>query len=215
MMHAPKFALEVASHFIALVNSSFLADCGVTDLVNVVLCCPSPTTIKSIMFDEAVDTILLEKKRMKNINLTLLGDKGEDENKRGGAASFVILVAMYNAKLSRVRVTCIGIQGAGNTSVDLAVGIDHCLKVFDYGDARVKLSNHTTDAGGGGTRLDLMLKLGEVNRVKNMETYIYSTCALHGLNLCLSTPTTETMGYGGLLKRNALQLLHNAYSLSQ
>jgi len=62
MMHTPKFALEVASHFIALVITSFLADCSVTDLVNAALCCLSSTTIKHIMFDEAVDTILLEKK---------------------------------------------------------------------------------------------------------------------------------------------------------
>jgi len=121
---------------------------------------------------------------------------------------------MHDAKLNRVRVTCIGIQGAGNNSVDAVVGIYHCLKVFDYGDARMKLSNHTIDAGGGGTRRDLMLKLGEVNRVKNMETYIYSTCALRGLNLYLSTPTTKTMGDGGSLKRNELQLLYTAYNLS-
>merc|ERR1740124_2151170 len=72
MMHAPKFALEVASYFIALVIVSFLADCGVTDIVNATLCCPSPTTIKHIIFDEAVDTILLENKRMKNKNLPFL-----------------------------------------------------------------------------------------------------------------------------------------------
>jgi len=112
---------------------------------------------------------------MKNKNLILLVDKGEGESKRGGAASFIKLVAMHDAKLNRVRVTFIGIQGAGNTSVDAVVVIDHCLKVYDYGDARVKLSNYTTDACGGGTRRDLMLKLGEFYRVKNMETYIYST----------------------------------------
>jgi len=146
---------------------------------------------------------------------SLLGDKGEGESKRGGVVSFVKLVVMHDAKLNRVRVNCIGIQGAGNTSVDADVGIYHCLIFFDYGDARMKLSNHTTDAGGGGTRRDLMLKLGEINRAKNMETYIYSTCALHGLDLCLSTTTTKTMGDGDLLKRNALQLLHAAYNLSQ
>jgi len=152
---------------------------------------------------------------MKNTNLTLPGNKGEGEKKRGGATSFVKLIAMHDAKLNHVRVTCIWIQGAENTSVDAAVGIDHCLKVFDYGGARVKLSNHTTDAGGGGTRRNLMLKLGEVNRVKNMEMYIHSTCVLPGLNICLSTPTTKTMGDGGLLKRNALQLLYTAYNFSQ
>ena len=103
---------------------------------------------------------------MKNKNLTLLGNKGEDVSKRGGATSFVKLVAMHDAKLNRVRVACIGIQGTGNTNIDAAVGIDYCLIFFDYDDARVKLSNHTTDAGGGGTWRDLMLKLGKVIRVK-------------------------------------------------
>lgn len=51
--------------------------------------------------------------------------------------------------------------------------------------------------------------------MKSREEYVYTTCALYGLNLCLSSPTTKTMGDGGLLKRNALQLLHTAYNLLQ
>ena len=44
---------------------------------------------------------------------------------------------------------------------------------------------------------------------------MYTTCTLYGLSLCLSSPTTLTMGDGGLLKRNALQCLHTAYNLAQ
>ena len=54
-----------------------------------------------------------------------------------------------------------------------------------------------------------------MDRVKNESGYMYPTCALHGLNLALSSPTTLTMGDGGLLKRNAIQCLHSAYNLSQ
>lgn len=162
MMHAPKIALEVVSHFVTLIITSFLADCGITDLESVALCCPSPTTIKCIMLDEGVDTISLETKRMKNTNITLLGNKGEGESKRCGAASFVRLVVMHDAKQN-------------HASVDAAVGIDHFLNFYDYGDAMVILSKHTNNVGIGGTWRDLALKLSKVNRAKNMETYIYTT----------------------------------------
>ena len=48
-----------------------------------------------------------------------------------------------------------------------------------------------------------------------MNRSIYTTCALHGLNLCPSSPITLIMGDGGLLKSNVLQCLHTAYNLSQ
>ena len=144
----------------------------------------------------------------------MLADKGEGENKRNGA-SFVKLLARYDETRSRVKVTSVGIQSAGNTSVKAAEGIDHALQVYDYADdSRVLLSNHGTDAGGGGTREDLLRKLQSVNRVKNILEYIFTTCALHGLNLCLSSPATLTIGDGGLLKRNVIQCLHIAYNMS-
>ena len=136
--------------------------------------------------------------------LSLLADKGEGENKRNGA-SFVKLLARYDETRRRVKVTSIGIQSAGNTSIDAAEGIDHALKVYDYPDDSILLSNHGTDAGGGGTREDLLRKLHSVNRVHNLNEYIFTTCALHGLNLCLSSPATLTIGDGGLLKRNTIQ----------
>ena len=48
-----------------------------------------------------------------------------------------------------------------------------------------------------------------------MNEYNWTTCALHALNLTLSSPTEVTLGLGGLGKRTALQLLHSAYNLSQ
>ena len=155
------------------------------------------------MIDEGVDIIYLEKTTMKGNSIILLADKGEDSKKRGGAA-FVKLVARWDSIKKRVRVLCLGIQGAGNSSMDAAEAVDHALLIYDFDDQRVLLANHGTDAGGGGTRRDLLLKLCEVKRVMNVLEYIYTTCALHGLNLCLSSPITLTMGGGGLLKRNDL-----------
>ena len=44
---------------------------------------------------------------------------------------------------------------------------------------------------------------------------MYTTYALHALNLCLSSSTPLTMGDGGLLKHTALRCLHTAYNLAQ
>ena len=74
-----------------------------------------------------------------------------------------------------------------------AEAVDHALLIYDFDDQRVLLANHGTDTGGGGTQTDLFLKLCEVNRVMTLLEYIYPTCALHGLNLCLSLWPSETL----------------------
>ena len=213
MMHAPKLGLETAVNMIPLIIASFLTDCGL-DLEDVATSSPSASTLKRIMNDEAVDTIYTERRDMKGLPLTLLADKGDGQSKRG-TAYFIKLAARMDESRNRVKVTCIGIQGAGDSSIDAATAIDHALKVFDCPDSRVLFSGHGTDAGGGGTRADLLQKLIAVNRVRNSMFYTWTTCALHGLSLCLSSPTTRTMGKGGLLKRTVLQLLHSACNLSQ
>ena len=149
MMHAPKLALETCANLIVLSTASFLADCGLNSrLQDVALACASATTLKNVMLRDAVDTMEIEKKAMQPNALSLLTDKGEGENKRNGA-SFAKLLARYDETRSRVKVTSIGIQSAGNTSVDAAEGIDHALQVYGYADdSRILLSNHRTDAGG-------------------------------------------------------------------
>ena len=92
MMHCPKFSLEIASSFIALVIASFLADIGLNSFLdNIPEVTPSSGTLKNVMIDEGVDTIYLEKTAMKGNFITLLADKGQGSKKRGGA-SFVKLV---------------------------------------------------------------------------------------------------------------------------
>ena len=93
MMHCPKFSLEIASTFIALIIAYFLADIGLNSFLDSVPeVTPSAGTLKNVMVDEGVDTIYLEKTAMKGNSITLLADKGEGSKKRGGAA-FVKLVA--------------------------------------------------------------------------------------------------------------------------
>ena len=168
MMHAPKLGLETAANMIPLIIASFLTDSGL-DLEDVATSSPSANTLKRIMIDEAVDTIYTERRDMKGLPLTLLADKGDGDSKRG-TASLIKLVARMDELRNRVKVTCIGIQGAGDSSIDAATAIDHALKVYDYPDSRMLFSGHGTDAGGGGTREDLLQKLIAVNRVRKFNS---------------------------------------------
>ena len=66
MMHCPKFSLEIASTFIALVIASFLADIGLNSLLdNVPEVTPSAGTLKNVMIDEGVNIIYLKKQQQK------------------------------------------------------------------------------------------------------------------------------------------------------
>ena len=215
MMHVPKLALESAERFIVLVICWFLADIGfnnsLSDIANMT---PSASTLKEVMVEEAIDTIIIEREDMRGIPLGVMCDKGEGEKKRNGA-SFVKLVPRFDVKTDKIKVTCIGIQSAGNFSVDAAEGVDHAMKPYDHEEETLQFSVQGTDAGGGGTRIDLANKLESCGRVKELTEYIWSTCSLHGMNITLSSPTNLIMGDGGLLKRNALQCLHTAYNLAQ
>ena len=215
MMHVPKLALESAERFIVLVLCWFMADLGLLHMLSSIpAISPSANTLKDIMVEEAIDTIVIEREDMKGVPLGLMCDKGEGEKKRNGA-SFVKLVPRFDKTTNKIKVTCIGIQSAGNFSVDAAEGVDHALKPYDHDNQLLQFEVQGTDAGGGGTRKDLADKLESRGRVKEYVEYIWSTCALHGLNLTLSSPTNLIMGDGGLLKRTALQCLHTAYNLAQ
>ena len=71
---------------------------------------------------------------------------------------------------------CIGIQGSGNSGIDVAGKIDHALQLHDFIDNCALLSKHGADAGGGGRRRDLLLKLCDFNQVMHVPEYVYTTC---------------------------------------
>ena len=213
MMHVSKLALEGAEILIALSVGSFLVNCRF-DASIVSHCTPSAAMLKSIMIDEAVETILMDQIEIQPKPLTILADKGDGQTKQGDA-NFVKLVARYNDNRNKVKVTLIRIQSAINTSSNAAGEVDHAPCLFDTDDHRFVLSNDGTDAGGGWTRMDFGLKLSEIGRVRNIEEYLASTCILHGINLTLASPTLLTMGEGALLRCNLGQVLHTAYNLSR
>ena len=154
MVHAPKLGLEVTENMIPLIISSFLTGCGV-NLEDVATSSPSARTLKWIMINEAVDTVYLERQAMRGVPLALLADKGNGHVKRG-SESFLKLAAQMDEERDHVKVTCIGIQGAGESTVKAAAAIDHALKVYSYINSPVQFSGNGTDAGGSGTQEDLL-----------------------------------------------------------
>ena len=160
-----------------------------------------------------MDTVYLENQEMRGVPLILLDNKCDGHGNQG-STYFVKLVAQMDEVRDRIKVTCIWIQGADNSTVEAAAVIDCALKVYDYIDSLVQFSGYGTDAGGSGTQEDLLQKLVTLDRVCNLGECVWTTCSLHGLNIYLSLPTTMTMVEGGLLNFTALQLLHLADSLS-
>lgn len=62
MIHCPNISLEIASHFIALVAASLLADIGLNNILNkFAIISPSAGTLKKLMILKGVDTIYLRK----------------------------------------------------------------------------------------------------------------------------------------------------------
>ena len=66
-------------------------------------------------------------------------------------------------------------------------------------------------SGGGGVTFSLKQQLAAKNRT--YPHYIVGRCSIHAIQLMLGNPMKSIFGDGGLLKRNALQLLHSAYNL--
>ena len=75
------------------------------------------------MINETVDIILTGKREMTGKPIILMCNKGDGDRKQGGA-SFVKLLARWSEEATRVRVTPVGIETAGNTTKSGADVID-------------------------------------------------------------------------------------------
>lgn len=71
----------------------------------------------------------------------------------------------------------------------------------------------TTDSGGGGTGDSLYYHMEKMNLCAPDEKYLVGFCCLHTLQLTLCNALEQTIGFGGLGKRNAMQAIHSFYDL--
>ena len=93
----------------------------------------------------------------------------------------------YSSKKERVKAICFGIESAGNTSKDVAQGINHSLNLFEYNNDGIQLDldSSTTDTGGRGTNISLIKAFEEVERAVHTCNYNWVNCTLHAMNLML------------------------------
>ena len=213
MLHAPKAGVETMEKVIMLSAAAFAANIGISeeDLPNISKISPSSTTLKQLLVKLAVESVLMTSEEIKDKQLGLICDKGEDKST---GASFVKLLSFYCRENKRVKVTCFGIKHAGSTSDAAAHAIDHSLKLFElHGEICLVITSSTTDAGGGGVNRSLYISLVARGRAVEGVNYLHPTCCLHAMNLMLSVPCETLLGTGGLKKRTFLQVLHTAYTL--
>ena len=146
-----------------------------------------------------------------HVRIYLASDKG---NKRG-ISHFVKYICFWCSKTDRVKKQLLDIDGSGGTSAACAEAVDFSMKKIDDLINRILLHGQITDAGGGGTGKSFKRELEIKNRIVRSlyDEYLSATCGLHGINLTLKNPVKILMGEGGLMGRNALQLLHSAYNL--
>ena len=70
-------------------------------------------------------------------------DKGEGEKRRDDA-SCLKLVSRFNKDKERVKGACIGIQSAGDFSIDVAQGVDYGLKLYDSSNHIIIMQSMTS-----------------------------------------------------------------------
>ena len=98
IIQCPKVGGEALESIISLSVADFLADLDVPSLLpNVPFVCPSRNTLKSILVEEAADTILLECHELQDKPVGIICDKGEGESHRNGVY-FVKLMPRYERK---------------------------------------------------------------------------------------------------------------------
>ena len=76
IIQCPKVGGEALESIISLSVADFLADLDVPSLLpNVPFVCPSRNTLKSILVEEAADTILLERHKLQDKPVRIMCDK--------------------------------------------------------------------------------------------------------------------------------------------
>ena len=85
-------------------------------------------------------------------------DKGKDNRK---AVSFVKFFTWYNQEKKHVQIIYFRIDYARNTPSDAVLGINHSLKLFEYGNDHATLTFSTIwiDTGRGGIGYFFMVEL--------------------------------------------------------
>jgi hypothetical protein len=201
---APALPISQAAHTMPMVVGSFLSNHGLLDncqLDKYAKCFPSEAYLRDVMYSFAAENILELGQKLKGKYVFLGCDKG---NKKG-VTHFVKVLSWFDG--TKVLKQCLDIDASEGTTEDCANAINASLMKVGVS----KLQGQTTDSGGGGVLDTLATALARKSLCHS--NYLVQSCSLHNLQLTIANPIKETMGEGGLDKRNLLQMLHSVYDM--
>ena len=204
---------SAAALFIPCILASFFTEIGYAfSQSGMGLITPSRNTLSNIIEESAVTSMIdLQRELGTGVKIFISSDHG---NKKG-LHHLVKVLSFWSKCDNDVKRVTLDTDASGGTSEETADAIHTSLTKLDLSTRRVLLAGQHGDAGGGGTGASLMEGLRLKNRINDIDEYLSSTCANHGLNLTLSVPTIKCFGTGGLEKRNILQFLHSIWNLTQ
>jgi hypothetical protein len=203
---APTLPLSQAAHIMPMMVASVLSNFGFLEKTNIegyAHSFPSETYLRDLMYDFAAENVLELGQKILGKPVFLSCDKG---NKKG-VGHFVKVLSWFNDGYVQKQVLDID-ASEGNT--------DQCAIAIQASLLKVNLhvlQGQCTDSGGGGVLDDLASALSKFGLCDT--NYLVSSCSLHNLQLTIAKPIKETMGEGGLDKRNVMQLLHTVYDLQE
>jgi hypothetical protein len=201
---APCLPLSQAANMMPLFVGAFLSEYGLLDedsFTHFARSFPSEAYFRDLMFSFAAENLLELGEKLKGKLVFLSCDKGSKK----GIGHFVKVLSWFDG--TRVQKQILDID-ASEGSTDLCA---NAIRASLQKVGVTKLHGQTTDSGGGGVLTGLATAL----RARNLchDNYLVASCSLHNLQLTLARPVKETMGEGGLDKRNVMQLLHAVYDL--
>jgi hypothetical protein len=204
----PALPLSQAANVIPMFVAGVLVDFGVLDRAEVQgfsTSFPSETYLRDLVFMFAAENMYQLGVKVVGIQVFLSCDKG---NKKG-VGHFVKILSWYDDKTKSVVKQLLDIDASEGLTDDCGDAIAASLKKI----GNIKLQGQTTDSGGGGVLDGLHRAIEE--RLLVRPGYLVASCGLHNLQLSIANPIKQTMGEGGLEKKNVMQLLHSVYDLQE
>jgi hypothetical protein len=204
----PALPLSQAANVIPLFVAGVLVDAGILDKAKVSAFSksfPSETYMRDLVFSFAAENIYHLGSKIKGLFVFLSCDKG---NKRG-VGHFVKILSWYDTKTKSVMKQLLDIDASEGLTDDCGDAIAASMKKV----GNIMLQGQTTDSGGGGVLDGLHRAIAE--RQLCRIGYLVASCSLHNLQLSVANPIKQTMGEGGLEKKNLMQLLHSIYDLQE
>ena len=201
---SPQVSFHSQELTIALCHAALLANSKVDqiDYSKIPKNTPSRWALQEYIKDLAADTTFLAKMEIVSeaAKVFLLCDKGA---KKGANAHFVKILCWWSKKHKTVKTFNLDTDDSDGKSADGAAAVKHALqRMFGSHNRATEgmITGQATDSGGGGTGQSFHRQLHALGLTAPVESYTFSYCSLHCIQLTLSNAIKFYLGEGGINK---------------